>query len=304
MSGSVPARIVPPERALPSLRLLTPGVEIDVAREMMRATFDIILNTMLSEPNSIDCDLMQDAIVDYLEPVSWIIALAMIRAPRWVPYPGIHKARHARDRLHQVLDPLIIEAKRNPGRRDDLLSLLMNATDPKTNKLMNTTDVRYNLLTFITAGHETTALALTWTFYLLSLHPEVERRVTTGSQARPQAALSVPTISKCSHTRRKSYMSRCVSIRLCHCLCARRGKTCVLKMRRSERELHYTCPFTLCTVTRPIGPGPMSSIPAGSSGRSRGSAIVIHISRSEQGLESALDRPSRCGRRRLSSPRF
>jgi hypothetical protein len=59
-----------------------PGVEIDVAREMMRTTFDIILNTMLSEPNSIDCDLMQDAIVDYLEPVSWIIALAMIRAPR------------------------------------------------------------------------------------------------------------------------------------------------------------------------------------------------------------------------------
>ena len=55
----------------------------------------------------------------------------------------------------------------------------MNATDPKTNKLMNTTDVRYNLLTFITVGHETTALALTWTFYLLSLHPEVERRVTS-----------------------------------------------------------------------------------------------------------------------------
>jgi cytochrome P450 len=74
---------------------------------------------------------------------------------------------------------LLIEAKRNPGRRDDLLSLLMNATDPETNKLMNTTDVRYNLLTFITAGHETTALALTWTFYLLSLHPEVERRVTS-----------------------------------------------------------------------------------------------------------------------------
>jgi hypothetical protein len=60
----------------------------------------------------------------------------------------------------------------------------------------------------------------------------------------------------------------------------------------------------LCTVTRPIGPGPMSSIPATSSGRLRGRAIVIHISRSEQGAESALDRLSRCGRRWLSSPRF
>jgi cytochrome P450 len=183
-----------------------PGVEIDVAREMMRTTFDIILNTVLSEPNSIDCDLMQDAIVDYLEPISWIIALAMIRAPRWVPYPGIQKARHARDRLHQVLDPLIIEAKRNPGRRDDLLSLLMNTTDPETNKLMNTTDVRYNLLTFITAGHETTALALTWTFYLLSLHPEVERRVTSeiagATAGRPVCAdhLENAPIHDASHT--------------------------------------------------------------------------------------------------------
>jgi len=175
----LPAMVAAAERTRDRWISYPPGVEIDVAREMMRTTFDIILNTVLSEPNSIDCDLMQDAIVDYLEPISWIIALAMIRAPRWVPYPGIQKARHARDRLHQVLDPLIIEAKRNPGRRDDLLSLLMNTTDPETNELMNTNDVRYNLLTFITAGHETTALALTWTFYLLSLHPEVERRVTS-----------------------------------------------------------------------------------------------------------------------------
>jgi cytochrome P450 len=202
----LPAMVAAAERTRDRWISYPPGVEIDVAREMMRTTFDIILNTMLSEPNSIDCDLMQDAIVDYLEPISWIIALAMIRAPRWVPYPGIHKARHARDRLHQVLDPLIIEAKRNPGRRDDLLSLLMNATDPKTNELMNTTDVRYNLLTFITAGHETTALALTWTFYLLSLHPEVERRVTSeiagATAGRPVCAdhLENAPIHDASHT--------------------------------------------------------------------------------------------------------
>ena len=42
---------------------------------------------------------------------------------------------------------------------------------------MNSVDIRNNLLTFISAGHETTALALTWTFYLLSLHPEIEQRV-------------------------------------------------------------------------------------------------------------------------------
>ena len=68
----------------------------------------------------------------------------------------------------------------------------MNATDPETGKPMNAVDIRNNLMTFITAGHETTALALTWTFYLLSLHPEVEERVrgeiaavTGGGPVRP-----------------------------------------------------------------------------------------------------------------------
>ena len=64
---------------------------------------------------------------------------------------------------------------RNPG--NDLLSLLANATDPETNKSMNETDVRNNVMTFIMAGHETTAVALIWTFYLLSLYPEVEQQV-------------------------------------------------------------------------------------------------------------------------------
>ena len=68
----------------------------------------------------------------------------------------------------------------------------MNATDPETGQSMTAMDVRDNLLTFITARHETTALALTWTLYLLSLHPEVEWRVkreiaaaTGGGPVRP-----------------------------------------------------------------------------------------------------------------------
>ena len=68
----------------------------------------------------------------------------------------------------------------------------MEATDPETGRSMNTIDIRNNLMTFVTAGHETTALALTWTFYLLSLHPEVEERVrgeiaavTGGGPVRP-----------------------------------------------------------------------------------------------------------------------
>jgi len=116
----------------------------------------------------------------------------MLRAPSWVPYPGIYRAHRDRKRLHSILESLIIEARQAPGRRDDLLAHLLEATDPETGKSMNTIDVRNNLMTFITAGHETTALALTWTFYLLSLYPEIEERVrgeiaavTGGGLVRP-----------------------------------------------------------------------------------------------------------------------
>jgi cytochrome P450 len=173
----LPAMIAGAERTRDRWQSYPAGTEIDVAREMMRTTFDIIVNTVLSGRGSIDCDLMERSITNYLEPVSWVVALAMLGAPRWVPYPGIYKARLAREHLHQLLNSLIAEARCNRDSRSDLLALLANATDPETGRSMDEADLRYNLLTFITAGHETTAVALTWTFYLLSLHREVERRL-------------------------------------------------------------------------------------------------------------------------------
>jgi cytochrome P450 len=173
----LPAMIAAAERARDRLRSHPPAAEIDIAREMMRTTLDIILSTVVSGRRGIDWDLMEQSINQYLEPTAWIMALTMAGAPRWVPYPGIRRARRAREHLHRAMDALIDDARRNPGDGGDILSSLMSATDPETGTSMNEMDVRYNLLTFITAGHETMALVLTWTFYLLSLYPQVEERV-------------------------------------------------------------------------------------------------------------------------------
>jgi cytochrome P450 len=176
-----------------------PRVEIDVSSEMIRTTFDIIINTLLPARNSIDYALMQKSITDYIGSFSWIVALGMMRAPRWLPFPGIRAARRGRDYLHRALDLLIAEEKRSPGKGSDLLSLLASTTDPETGKSMHDTDVRNNLLGFFAAGHETTAIALTWTFYLLSLHPEVEQRVkreiagvTGGAPLLPEQVEMLP----------------------------------------------------------------------------------------------------------------
>ena len=153
------------------------GGEIDVAREMTRTTLNIVLATMLSGSSVGDPARLERAIADYLESTSWVMALTILGAPRWVPYPGMRKAARGRDFLKQFVADLTNEIAYSEVPRNDLLSLLIRANDPQTGRLMSETDVRDNILTFVMAGHETTALALTWTFYLLSLHPEIEERV-------------------------------------------------------------------------------------------------------------------------------
>ena len=152
------------------------GQEVDVAREMMGVTYDIIAGTMLGGGGS-DPARIERAISDYLEPLGWVVAMSVARAPGWLPYPG--KAKGARaTRFLRAEIARVIEARQASGEaRDDLLGLLIAARDPETGERMSATELVDNVLTFINAGHETTALALTWTFYLLDRRPEVATRV-------------------------------------------------------------------------------------------------------------------------------
>jgi cytochrome P450 len=107
----LPAMLASAERTRDRWLSLGQAMEIDVAHEMMQTTFDIILNTMLPTHTNIDVELMQRSVTDYLESTSWVIALNMIRAPNWVPYPGLRRARRARKHLHKILESLIDERK-------------------------------------------------------------------------------------------------------------------------------------------------------------------------------------------------
>jgi cytochrome P450 len=173
----LPAMISTAERTRERWLSYPPASEIDIAREMMRTTFEIVVATMLSGSSAGDTARMERAIADYLKSTSWVMALTIVGAPRWVPYPGLRKARRGRDYLRQFIDGLMTEVAHRGASRNDLFSLLIGANNPQTGRSMSEIDVRDNILTFVMAGHETTALALTWTFYLLSLHPHIEARV-------------------------------------------------------------------------------------------------------------------------------
>ena len=143
----------------------------------MHVTFDIIMETMLSGANDIDVGEVERSMSDFLESTSWAIALSALRAPMWMPYPGKLRAERGQDYLRQVTASRAAERRASGERRDDLLSLMLDAKDPETGEGLGDTDIVDNILTFIGAGHETTALALTWTFFLLSSHPDIEARI-------------------------------------------------------------------------------------------------------------------------------
>ncbi|WP_062117864.1 cytochrome P450 [Aureimonas sp. AU40] len=150
---------------------------VDISHEMMRTTFDIIVETMMSGGAGIDVARVERGITDYLAPSGWVFAFGILGAPDWMPYPGRGKAQAAVAFLRSSLASVITARRASGETRQDLVGMLLSAADPETGRTMSDEEMVDNLMTFITAGHETTALGLAWTFHLLAKHPAIEAKV-------------------------------------------------------------------------------------------------------------------------------
>ncbi|MCJ2046576.1 cytochrome P450 [Methylobacterium sp. J-078] len=149
----------------------------DLSTEMMRTALDIILATMTSGEGGLDETRFGAAMEDYLGQTNWKMAYVMFGAPAWLPHPGSRRGAAAARELRAAAAALIAARRARGGGGSDLLGLLLNARDPVTEAPMAEALLVDNLLTFVAAGHETVALALTWLFRLLADHPAVERRI-------------------------------------------------------------------------------------------------------------------------------
>jgi cytochrome P450 len=94
-----------------------------------------------------------------------------------LPLPANLRGRRAVSTLDRVVYGIIAERRAAGTGPLDLLDMFMNAYDEETGETMSDVQLRDEVLTMLTAGHETTANGLAWTFYLLSKHPDVLRRV-------------------------------------------------------------------------------------------------------------------------------
>ncbi len=148
------------------------GESCDIATEMMRLTLFIVAKTLFDADVRADAAKMGDAL-EVLLHVVVESASRLVPLPRWVPT----RARARRAQAIRDMDDIVmrvIEERRHKGDdRGDLLSMLLMAQD-EDGTGMSDKQVRDEALTIFLAGHETTANALTWTWYLLSQHPDVE----------------------------------------------------------------------------------------------------------------------------------
>jgi cytochrome P450 len=158
------------------------GATIDVADEMMRLTYDIISRTVFSGDVTMDYARMSKALLTYLETLGRIDMLGLLGLPRWVPTPDRLRAEPALRYFRREMEGLIERRKawleRDPAAApNDLLTLLLTAHDPEGGTLFSAREAFDNVMTFVFAGHETTANALAWTLYLLSQFPDVDARL-------------------------------------------------------------------------------------------------------------------------------
>ena len=198
----IPAMIGAARATLARWQALPDGAPVAADREMMHLTFEIILETMLSGRGDIEVAQVERSIADFLQSTSWAVVLSALGLPEWLPYPGKARAMRGRGYLRGMMTKRVSERRQSGDRHDDLLSLLLDARDPEPGAAFSDTDVIDNILTFIGAGHETTALALTWAFYLLSHHPEVEAKIVAEiASVTGGAPLEAGQVAELAYTR-------------------------------------------------------------------------------------------------------
>ena len=148
------------------------GTEIDIAREMMAVTAQIALKSLFSNNTAEDLNAVYDSMTNAQRYVS-----DALNNPFMQLVYLINGRKRAFNKDMKVLDRVVLDAiakRRNSDKKyPDLLQMMMDATYEDSNEQMNNQQLRDEMVTMFSAGHETSANGLAWTLYLLAQHPEI-----------------------------------------------------------------------------------------------------------------------------------
>jgi cytochrome P450 len=151
------------------------GETRDISNEMMRLTLNIVGVTLFSANVADEADEIGTAMTDLVELFDYLL-LPFSEFLEKLPLPQSRRFKKAKKKLDEVIYGIIDERRKSGEDKGDLLSMLLNAQDEDDGGQMSDEQVRDECMTLFLAGHETTANALIWSWYLLSQHPEAEQK--------------------------------------------------------------------------------------------------------------------------------
>ena len=152
------------------------GTPLDVPGEMARLTLDIATASLFHAHVGEEPGAVARAVNTLVEDLGYRFEVPFYPPPR-VPTPRNRRRRAALRTVDRAVYKIIAERRSGGGEEDDLLALLMGARDEETGEAMDNRQLRDEVITLFLAGHETTANALSWAFYLLATHPEAEEKL-------------------------------------------------------------------------------------------------------------------------------
>lgn len=175
------------------------AAEIDLDAEARRLTMRVLGRSVLG----LDLDERAEALAEPLNVVLSYVAdrgTRPVRAPLWFPTPARQRAHAARATLRGLARDILERCLADPRRDAPLVHALIGATDPETGRALSDLDICNDLITFMVAGHDTTATTLAFALWALGRHPEIQNGVAEEAAAIGDRALTPVDVSRLEYT--------------------------------------------------------------------------------------------------------
>ncbi|MCP2669802.1 cytochrome P450 [Maricaulaceae bacterium EIL42A08] len=158
------------------------GKPIEIHALLNEVTFFIIERALFSTSSGLDRGALREAFEILLAEIGNVRFSDLIPAPQWVPRLMAPRVRRALGVFRRAAEDQINRRRAVADPCTDLLGLLLSVRDEDTGEGLSDTDIRDTLITFVAAGHETTAVALTWAFYLVANDPACQAGVRAEAE--------------------------------------------------------------------------------------------------------------------------
>jgi len=179
-----PAMLEAAELLVDQWRRNSDGHVVEVVGDITCLTLEVLRRTIFSEGLGQDPEKFRLAMTDFFNTIGRIDPFDVLGLPDFMPRPRRWRAGQALRFFDAAIDTIVARRRRTLAEHptsapNDILTLLLKAQDPESGRSMSEAEVRANIVTFISAGHETTANTLSWALYLLSQSPRWRESVAT-----------------------------------------------------------------------------------------------------------------------------